>query len=75
MLISSIKTLIFFGSSADTYAAIARGSSEAAWALSGGAGPTEGFDPFMLSTYAILSTVTVPLGIVHNFITDALGSF
>lgn len=64
-----------FGSTTDSYAAIARGSSEAAWALSGGGGPTEGFDPFMLSTYAILSTVTVPLGIVHNFITDALGSF
>ena len=62
------------GSSGDTMKAIARGSSEAAWALSGGNGPSEGFDPFILSTYGIFTLVLAPVNFVYNLVADALGS-
>lgn len=65
----------FGATSYDNNWEIAKASSEFAWSLSGGTGgPSQGFDPFVLSTYSALSIVTAPVGAIVGFINDAVGS-
>lgn len=65
----------FGASSFDNNMEIAKASSEFAWSLSGDTGgPSQGFDPFVLSTYTALSVFTAPIGAVVNFFNDAVGS-
>lgn len=60
------------GSSEQAYRDILVGSSKAAWSLSGGGGPAESFDPFMMSAHAVLSTVILPFSLLSNFVNDTL---